>query len=243
MKITADQIRAAYEVASKVFDGELSATEGAQWLHEEQSLNLGSSRDFINNYRCLLAGRVFHRTLSLEAIDYFLRRIEADRGAEAIDMAIAAVYAHLDYYSKLKKGSRLPSMRRLIDEWATKRAAPTDLAAMRVRFDLAVKKAAADSSAARRARLKEAAKVPEKVKVVTEVYVRNPDVVAEVLDRAGGICERCRNSAPFIRRKGATPYLEVHHVRQLKDGGEDSVENAMALCPNCHREFHFGTVS
>ena len=26
----------------------------------------------------------------------------------------------------------------------------------------------------------------------------------------------------------------------LADGGSDTVENAAALCPNSHREFHFG---
>jgi hypothetical protein len=28
----------------------------------------------------------------------------------------------------------------------------------------------------------------------------------------------------------------------LARGGEDTVENAVAVCPNCHREAHFGTV-
>jgi 5-methylcytosine-specific restriction protein A len=34
--------------------------------------------------------------------------------------------------------------------------------------------------------------------------------------------------------------LEVHHKKQLSEGGEDTVENAIALCPNCHREAHYG---
>ncbi|WP_163591073.1 HNH endonuclease, partial [Klebsiella variicola] len=37
-----------------------------------------------------------------------------------------------------------------------------------------------------------------------------------------------------------TPFLEVHHIEWLSNGGEDSVENAIALCPNCHRQAHFG---
>jgi len=44
----------------------------------------------------------------------------------------------------------------------------------------------------------------------------------------------------FIRKKDNTPYLEVHHKIQLAEGGEDSIENAIAVCPNCHRELHFG---
>ena len=39
------------------------------------------------------------------------------------------------------------------------------------------------------------------------------------------------------------PFLEVHHLRQLADRGSDTVSNAVALCPNCHREAHYGEKS
>jgi 5-methylcytosine-specific restriction protein A len=32
----------------------------------------------------------------------------------------------------------------------------------------------------------------------------------------------------------------VHHVRTLADGGSDRPENAVALCPTCHRRLHHG---
>lgn len=68
-------------------------------------------------------------------------------------------------------------------------------------------------------------------------FVRDPGVVAWVLRQAGGRCERCGLPAPFLRGDG-TPYLEVHHVLRLADDGPDAVENAVALCPNCHRHLH-----
>ena len=71
-------------------------------------------------------------------------------------------------------------------------------------------------------------------------FRRNPDVVAEVLARANGVCEGCGERAPFIRASDGTPYLEVHHVVMLADGGDDTVDNALGLCPNCHRKRHFG---
>ncbi|MDR8028487.1 HNH endonuclease [Burkholderia cenocepacia] len=110
-------------------------------------------------------------------------------------------------------------------------------------FDKDVDRALADTSAARRKRLARANKKPAKIKAVTEIYVRSADVVAEVLLRANGACERCKVLAPFLRKKDRTPYLEVHHKQRLADDGEDTVENAIALCPNCHRELHFGVES
>jgi hypothetical protein len=82
-------------------------------------------------------------------------------------------------------------------------------------------------------------KTPKKVTTQTESYVRDPHVVSDVLDRANGTCELCNKPAPFNKPTGE-PFLEVHHVIALAEGGPDIVENAVALCPNCHREAHHG---
>lgn len=55
--------------------------------------------------------------------------------------------------------------------------------------------------------------------------------------RASGRCQLCGSLAPFIDQYG-NPYLESHHVIWLADGGSDSVDNVVALCPNCHRKMH-----
>ena len=55
--------------------------------------------------------------------------------------------------------------------------------------------------------------------------------------RADGKCQLCGKTAPFYNKKGQ-PYLESHHVIWLSEGGEDSVDNVVALCPNCHRKMH-----
>lgn len=89
-------------------------------------------------------------------------------------------------------------------------------------------------------RLQTAAKRPERITVVSYGYRRNADVIVAVLRRANGICEKCRKKAPFLRRSDGSPFLEVHHWTPLSGGGEDTVENAAALCPNCHRQTHHG---
>lgn len=81
---------------------------------------------------------------------------------------------------------------------------------------------------------------PEKISVTTSVFRRSPDVVAEALIRANGVCEDCGSNAPFFRFSDGTPYLEVHHVIPMSSGGSDTLENVKALCPNCHRRMHFG---
>ena len=82
--------------------------------------------------------------------------------------------------------------------------------------------------------------IPEKVEVLTTIFKRNPYVIAKRLEIANGMCENCKQPAPFNRKSDNTPYLEVHHRTFLSDGGEDTVENTIALCPNCHKKIHFG---
>ncbi|RFP29804.1 HNH endonuclease signature motif containing protein [Duganella sp. BJB476] len=79
---------------------------------------------------------------------------------------------------------------------------------------------------------------PKKSQVQVTRYARSPHVVAERLIIANGKCEKCRKTAPFKRKRDNTPYLEVHHVKLLSQGGLDTIENTLALCPNCHCELH-----
>ena len=69
--------------------------------------------------------------------------------------------------------------------------------------------------------------------------MRDANIVAWILDLADGVCECCGKVSPFIREDG-TEYLEVHHLKRLADGGSDTLSNAVAVCPNCHRELHYG---
>jgi hypothetical protein len=80
----------------------------------------------------------------------------------------------------------------------------------------------------------------QQVPANTTRFVRDPEVCAWVLRRAKNVCEVCGDPAPFIKRSNNVPFLEIHHVRPLASGGPDTVDNAIAACPNCHRELHFG---
>lgn len=108
-------------------------------------------------------------------------------------------------------------------------------------FEEAVEAAAKLPTSTRERILATESKTPVLTDVTTRVYKRSPYVVAEVLLRANGKCQSCKHDAPFQKEDG-TPFLEVHHIEWLSKGGEDSVRNAIALCPNCHRQAHYGVL-
>lgn len=72
---------------------------------------------------------------------------------------------------------------------------------------------------------------------ITTSYIRDRYVSDYAKQRANGVCQLCNLPAPFIDRDGK-PYLESHHIIWLSDGGDDSINNTVALCPNCHRKMH-----
>lgn len=106
-------------------------------------------------------------------------------------------------------------------------------------FSDEVAKSMAMNTEQRRKLIQESDKYAKKVEMKTIVFKRSPHVIAERLEVAGDTCEGCGNDAPFTKKKDGKPYLEVHHIKPLSENGEDTLENTIALCPNCHRKAHF----
>lgn len=79
---------------------------------------------------------------------------------------------------------------------------------------------------------------PERRKGESYSLVRDPAVRQAVLQRSRGVCEFCY--AEGFRMTDGRVYLETHHVEPLAQGGADRVWNVVALCPNDHKEAHYG---
>jgi 5-methylcytosine-specific restriction enzyme A len=72
---------------------------------------------------------------------------------------------------------------------------------------------------------------------ISTQYERSQYVVEYAKRRANGKCQLCENPAPFFYENGE-PFLEIHHIEWFAKGGEDTLDNTVALCPNCHRKLH-----
>lgn len=81
-------------------------------------------------------------------------------------------------------------------------------------------------------------KTPERKPSSSNSFPRDRKVRGWVLARAKGSCEYCGEKG-FKTSSGHT-YLETHHIIALCDDGPDLVTNVIALCPNHHREAHYG---
>ncbi len=79
---------------------------------------------------------------------------------------------------------------------------------------------------------------PDRAKVVGQIIKRDNKVRAYVLKRAKGKCEYCSVEG-FVTANGRF-YVETHHIIALCDSGHDTVDNVIALCPQHHRQAHYG---
>ncbi|MBA1447033.1 MAG: HNH endonuclease, partial [Gammaproteobacteria bacterium] len=78
---------------------------------------------------------------------------------------------------------------------------------------------------------------PKKSKGTTTIYERNKYIAELAKRKAKGKCQLCIKKAPF-KNKSGQPYLETHHIKWLSKGGKDTIDNTVALCPNCHKKMH-----
>ncbi|MBX8456246.1 HNH endonuclease [Apilactobacillus kunkeei] len=73
--------------------------------------------------------------------------------------------------------------------------------------------------------------------VKSQIFERDIYIAEYVKKIANGHCQLCDQPAPFIDDKG-TPFLHSHHIKYLSEGGLDTIDNSIAVCPNCHAKIH-----
>ena len=89
---------------------------------------------------------------------------------------------------------------------------------------------------------------PAKKPKVSFGWNRDRVIVEQVLKADKYKCEIDSSHKTFIARKNDELYLEGHHLIPIsrQDEFEKSLDvyaNIIGLCPNCHRQLHFGRKS
>ncbi|WP_290560249.1 HNH endonuclease signature motif containing protein [Aestuariivita sp.] len=242
-RISVPEIAACFEATRAVIAGELSKENARLQVNGRFGTSRGSVGLTIGVMRCMIEGRIYKRSVSEATVQYTLTRILEEDGPKALARGLASVSDHIAYYEQQRQ-TRRTGLRRLVERFENRLHLGDLRGYAEVQDDFQARIAAArtDSAASRRTRLNSAQNRPEREALVIHRYRRNPDVVAERLCLADGICDGCRRPAPFTTHADR-PYLEVHHIVPLAENGDDTVENTLALCPNCHREAHFGRYS
>ena len=240
-EVTEHMYQAAYCLGADVWSRKITPVDARRMLESRYKFNAQTANAYLNAYDGLRRGKTLKLTTKVAALRYMVRHLVNDIGPSALLPALQSLGGHIEYldsYPSTQLAER-SSLRSLYEELLPELSPLAKAADEDETFAQKVNEAIADSASERARRLVHASPVPQVRHQIVKTFRRNPDVVAEVLLRAKGACEGCRLPAPFQRPDGSL-YLEVHHITRLADGGHDTVENALALCPNCHRERHYG---
>ena len=214
-KITNDQVAACYKYSGKVYLGSMSQADAKSRISSKTGMGDASAQMYIQAFLKMMEGEYFSRTINAYATEYYFENILSDYGSNVLLKALSSVKKHLEYYKGIGKSS-LPTIHKIVEKYVDRVSKISTFEEIDKNFEEQVSKSIFESQNERKVRLSAASKSPTTVNVSVKVYIRNPDVVAEVLSRAQGVCERCSSPAPFRRAKDNTPYLEVHHVHLQK---------------------------
>lgn len=80
---------------------------------------------------------------------------------------------------------------------------------------------------------------PEKGIKLTSRFARNTKKTQEIRKLYRDKCQVC---GAVINVPGGSRYSEVHHLRPLKENGDDNYGNMLVLCPNHHVEFDYRAI-
>jgi len=116
--ISEKAVRAAYEVAKRIREGELSGKEGLAMLVNDYSFNRNSAETYIHDYDCMFKGQRITRKLNAFATEYYLTKFLEDGGPEALSRALSALRKHIEYYEDKTK-IRLHMIRDIYNRFKT----------------------------------------------------------------------------------------------------------------------------
>jgi len=102
MKISLQLIPKAYNISKQVYEGNLTLTEGINKLVAE-GMNKSSARDYIYDFRYLMLGKKFSRTLNANSMEYFFANLLKDYGTTQLTKPLSALIQHIKYYEGQQK--------------------------------------------------------------------------------------------------------------------------------------------
>ena len=102
MKIPLQLIPTAYDISKKVYENVLTLSDGTNEL-VSKGMNKSSARDYIYDFRYLMQGKKFSRTLNTDSMEYFFAHLLKDYGANQLTKPLSALIQHIEYYEAQQK--------------------------------------------------------------------------------------------------------------------------------------------
>lgn len=223
MALSSNQIAAMYDAAKRVHESKQQQARALDALE-----NIGISRavatDSIRNFRHMMHGERYRRTLTGATTEFMLDSILRDYGQAGLKSALSSLQAHIAYL-ETQRGSVCRQERALHSRFSAlitsepRAVYPDDVPTELVPF------------------IEGAAK-----QVVVNQYERDQKARAECIRHWGTKCYVCRFDFEKTYGPMGRGFIHVHHLTDIATIGVAHKVNPIAdlrpVCPNCHAMLH-----
>lgn len=235
MKIPNELTPIAYQLSKKVYEHKLTFKEGLKQLVGENRINPNSAVDYINNFRRIIKGKRFTRTLNAYTIEYFFENIYRDYGITGLISALTALKLHIEYYEGLSK-RKTNTMRKIYEKYlAISKDTPDEQEQNEIIHELKRQKKTKLEIAEELKNLKPSD--PEQISINSKAFKRDNYTIAQIKLLRDFKCQICGIN---ILKKDGSFYVEGAHIKDKRFKGNETPENILILCPNHHKEFDIG---
>jgi len=73
--------------------------------------------------------------------------------------------------------------------------------------------------------------------VQAKTYKRDRELIAALKSKYDGVCQSCGKT---FRKEEEGNYSEAAHITPLEEGGSNTTQNILILCPTCHKKLDLG---
>ncbi|MPS65049.1 MAG: hypothetical protein DI622_07925 [Chryseobacterium sp.] len=242
MKIPNELVPLAYQISKEVYEKKISLKIGKERLVGDKRMNENSAADYINNFKYLLEGARFTRTLNTFSMNFYFEKIHQDYGTKGLLNALSALKLHIEYYEKIQMEKRhrkhnMKNMRNIYDKYYLKtilispdeaeqneiisELKKINISKIKILDDLLNLKDFDDSE----------------VIINGKKFKRDNTTIAKIKLLRNFECQICSKT---IIRKNGEKYIEAAHIEPKHKKGKETLDNIILLCPNHHKEFDLG---
>lgn len=220
-KIGKDQIEQLYIIAKRFHKNELKLKDARAYV-ESLGINKNSGIDYIYNLGHLLNGRTFARTMNILSTEYYLEKIRADYGTDALAKALLSLSLNIDYYENASR-TKVKGRRKVLDKYLAQLQVPLD---SYYGEEIDEKK------------IYEGARKT----VSMNIYERTPLARAKCVEHFGAICQVCSYDFEKVFGIIGRGFIHIHHLKEISNIGTeyevDFRNDLVPVCPNCHAILH-----
>jgi 5-methylcytosine-specific restriction protein A len=223
LKITKEAVLQVYDLARDVYHGKISRKKAVELAVKNEIMGTGSAQDYIQNFRYIMNGVTYKRTMNLQGTKVYLEQIYKDFGKQKLLQALEVVISHVQYYNALGRGKQVKT-HELVGEFLKKH----QLESPGISYPDEVIGDGLIEGAKRQ--------------VTVNAYERNSKARTQCIEHYGNNCYICGFN--FHKHFGdlGIGYIHVHHEIDLAYIGETYVVNPVKdlkpVCPNCHAMLH-----